>query len=156
MSENQLSITKKAGRRYDILVLLPLGLITIFSFGFVLFHPYYNPNSAQSAKRVSDVDQESNTSNSTQQHEVVNVGTPLQHISPTTQAGSQANTVSQTTGQASSAPTTSQTYSQKIQSQLRLLTAGDKAKPIPPPSPAQKLKDELNAVQKQIKAGLNL
>jgi hypothetical protein len=143
LSENQSSITKKAGRRYDILVLLPLGFITVFSFGFVLIHPYYNPNSAQSAKQVSEVEQGSNSS-AAPQHEVVNIGTPLQHISPTTQTGSQT----------SPAPT-SQTFSQKIQSELPLLTTGEKVHPVLLPTPIQKLKDDLNTIQNQVKAGLN-
>ena len=73
-----MEVITQQSRRYDILVLLPLMFITVFCFGFVLMHPYYQPvTNKQPQASIARVSKHTNNAPA----EVVEVSEPLPHLS---------------------------------------------------------------------------
>lgn len=80
------SMKEYSGLRYDRLVVLPLAVITVFCFGFVMMHPY-NDKQRINASEVAA----SNTALS-QSTTVVNIPTQIPHLSPLATSSSTLST----------------------------------------------------------------
>lgn len=102
--------------RYDRLVILPLAVITVFCFGFVMMHPYNDK------QRINASEVAASNAALSQSTTVVDIPTQVPHLSPLATSSSTLSTSSSTNSPQTMSQTSSDSSGSRTQPAISSIT----------------------------------